>query len=701
MGFSFLLGSCSQIDSHHSIDQTENWEAYLGGPSRNHFTTLSQIDKDNVAELEIAWRYNTPDSGQMQMNPVIRNGLLFGVDARIRPFALNAETGEEVWMFSDTSQVWHSTHRGVAYWEDKDHSKKRVLVSLGPFLYALDANTGKPITSFGEQGRIDLHNGLPDVAGDKFIASTTPGTIFNNLIIMPTRVGEGEAAAPGDIRAFDVRSGALKWSFHTIPHPGDKGYEAWDNKTAYLNRGIGGANNWAGMALDKKLGIVYVPTGSVSPDFYGGDRLGDNRYGSSLLALDAATGGLIWYFQFTHHDIWDRDLPAPPNLITVNRGGEEIPAVAQITKQGYVFLFNRETGDPLFDIEEVPVPESVLEGEKTWPTQPRPAKPLPFARQAHNLTEEDISPFAPDRDSLQKFLKLADKRWYAPGNTEPVLLLPGFDGGAEWGGAGADPENGILYINSNEIAWIHQMVKSENETARVASPGERLYDQYCAVCHQQSFEGMPASGYPSLLNLQSRFTKEQFADLLKGGKGMMPGFPQLKETDIKALFAHIGRQEKTEVSEVADNKEGRSAYRHMGYRKFLDGNGLPAITPPWGTLSAIDMNTGEYLWRIPFGDDERVQQEKNEPTGTENYGGPVITKNGLLMIAASRDGNFRIYDRNTGELLWKYRLPAPSFATPATYEINGKQFIVIACGGEKLGTQRGNQIIALALPDSN
>ncbi|WP_224485153.1 outer membrane protein assembly factor BamB family protein [Robertkochia aurantiaca] len=692
------LTACSERRPSQATPDHYAWESYLGGPERNHYTRLSQITAENVSHLEVAWRYFTPDSGQMQMNPVIRNGLLYGSDSRGMIFALNAGTGQLEWHFRDTLQT-QSTSRGVAYWEG-EKGDRRILVTTGPYLWALDADTGNPVTSFGKDGRIDLHDGLPEIAAKKYIGATTPGTVFKDMIIISVRVAEGTEAAPGDVGAFDVRTGEVRWTFHTIPHPGEQGYEAWENREAYRNEGIGGANNWAGMALDEQRGIVYVPTGSIAPDFYGGDRKGDNRYANCLLALNASDGRLLWYYQFTHHDVWDRDLPAPPNLISVDHDGEKIDAVAQITKQGYVFLFDRETGEPLFNIEEVPVPESELEGEALWPTQPRPVKPDPFARQAQDLKEEDISRDAPDRDSLLALFRNSDRRWYAPGSSSPVLLLPGYDGGAEWGGAGADPDQGILYVNANEMPWIHQLEDLQDDSRGAASAGELLYDRYCAACHLSNLKGMPESGYPSLEGLRNRLNKESFSQMLSTGKGMMPGFPQLDEKEIDLLYNFLGGQDKSEFVGEQLNVNVEQRYRHKGYRKFLDQSGLPAIAPPWGTLSAIDLNSGEYIWRIPFGEEERTTAYKGEqPTGTENYGGPIISENGLLMIAATRDGFFRVYDRHTGELLWKYRLPAPSFATPATYEINGKQFVVVVCGGEKLGTSKGNQVIALSLPD--
>jgi quinoprotein glucose dehydrogenase len=422
------------------------------------------------------------------------------------------------------------------------------------------------------------------------------------------------------------------------------------------------------------------------------------------LALDANTGAYKWHFQFVHHDLWDRDPPAPPNLLTITRDGKEVPAVAQVTKQGYVFLFNRITGEPLFEIEEQPFPGSDLNGETAWPTQPVPKKPEPFARQAHSLDTGDISRFAPNREELKGVFLSADIREYRPPGEDPVLLLPGYDGGAEWGGAGADPDKGVLYVNSNEMPWFLQMAPV-NQTV-YSTQGESVYNKYCVVCHQGDRSGVPASGFPSLLDLEDRITVNDIEALLLRGKGMMPGFPQILATEKKALLRFLLNQEtdsqvagKTEVSEAlpTDRTAPAVPYQHTGYSKFLDANGHPAITPPWGTLHAIDMNSGAYLWSTPLGDTPGIETSDGIPTGTENYGGPVITENGLLFIAATKDGYFRAFDRRSGELLWEYLLPAPAFATPALYEVDGIQYIALACGGEKLGTPKGNKIIAFTL----
>ncbi|MEY2904774.1 MAG: hypothetical protein RJA52_790, partial [Bacteroidota bacterium] len=552
-----------------------------------------------------------------------------------------------------------------------------------------------PILSFGDSGKIDLHLGLPEIAQNKFMTSNTPGAVFKDLIIMPVRLSEGEDAAPGDIRAFNIRTGTLEWTFHTIPYPGEEGFETFP-PNAYLNTEVGAANNWAGMAIDEKNEMVFVPTGSAGYDFYGGNRKGQNLFANTLLALDANTGKKIWHYQAIHHDLWDRDFPAPPNLIKVKRDGKTIEAVAQITKQGYVFVFERLTGKPLFEIEEILVPRSDLEGEEAWATQPRPVLPQPFARSSHEITESDLNPYTSEPERILREFKEIDKRWFAPPSEMGTLILPGFDGGAEWGGAAAHPENGIIYINSNEMPWVMKMKRvEENQTFQ--SIGQKLYLKHCASCHRENLKGNIASGYPSLEGITYKRDEAYLMNIISKGKGMMPGFTQINKEEIQKLIDFLGKKPDSQMEMVAESISSPIQYRMQGYNKWLDKDGLPGIAPPWGTLNAIDLNTGEYLWKIPFGEEPQLAAKGILNTGTENYGGPLLFENGLLLIGASKDGYFRAFNSKTGELLWRYKLPFAAFATPATYMVNGKQYIVIACGGTKLGTEKGNVYVAFSL----
>ncbi len=670
-----------------------NWNEYLGGPDRSHYSALAQITPENVGQLNVAWTYSAPDSGQIQTNPIVVDGVLYGVTPTVQAFALDATTGRELWKFGDPLKVWHSTSRGVTYWAPSPAGSPggqadapRILYTVGPLLYALDAQTGQPLLSFGDKGHVDLHDGLGEQAKDKFIISNTPGTLFNDLIIMPVRVSEGADAAPGYIRAFNVRTGKLTWTFRTIPKPGDYGYETWP-KDAHKNIDVGGANNWAGMAVDRPRGILYVPTGSASYDFYGGNRRGQNLFANCLLALDARTGKRLWHFQAVHHDLWDRDFPAPPNLLTVTQNGPDgrprkIDAVAQITKSGFVFVFDRVTGKPLFPIRETPVPQSDIPGEVTWPTQPIPQKPAPFARQ--KMTEADVNPDSPDHDSLLATFRKVGTRLYEPISKRGSLMFPGTDGGAEWGGAATDPD-GVLYVNANDVPWIFTMVDAprQDELAHL-SPGQRLYTVNCIGCHGPELKGNARSGYPSLVAINQRRDRPYVTEIISHGKGMMPGFTALSAADKQALVAFLFGEEKQEVSgndpyKVANTKaqakpakEPYLPYKVTGYNKFQDSRGLPAVAPPWGTLNAIDLNTGEYRWKIPFGEEpELMAKGRNNTragsmqTGTENYGGPVVTAGGLLFIAATKDGKFRAFDKRTGKLLWETQLPAVGFAMPA------------------------------------
>ncbi|UBZ05584.1 PQQ-binding-like beta-propeller repeat protein [Salegentibacter mishustinae] len=675
------------------------WVHYQGGPDRNQYSTLEQINPSNVNQLELAWQFHTKDTGQVQTNPLMVNGMVFGMTATTQPFAVDAATGKLIWRKKSEGMDSYSTSRGLSYWEDgKD---QRILYTSGSWLYAVESATGEPIEEFGEGGRVSLKKGLGEVSQERMVISNTPGTIYKDIIVMPLRVSEGADAALGLIQAFNIRTGELEWVFNTIPGPEEFGHETWPPDVG-TNKLIGGANNWAGMAVDIDRGIIYAPTGSAAFDFYGGNRQGENLFANSLIALDAETGKRLWHFQFVHHDILDRDLPAPPNLMRVTHNGKKIDAVAQTTKQGFVFVFDRVTGEPLFPIEERSVPGSDIPGESAWPTQPFPTKPKPYARQT--LTEEDISPLASNRDELiEVFRNSRYEGPFTPLSEQGTIIFPGLDGGAEWGGAAADPQ-GILYVNSNEMAWrisLNPTVTEEELAGQ--SHGQRLYTMNCVMCHGEDRTGSPASGFPSLVDIESRRDKKQIRSIIEHGQGMMPAFNKFSEEEMDALIAYVNQEEIAEPMSkepgMGKSKENdQIPYQISGYDKFLDADGYPAVRPPWGTLNAIDLNTGEYLWTIPYGEHKELMEKGIPQTGSENYGGPVVTASGLLFIAGTKDAKFRAYNKNTGELLWETELPSAAFSTPSIYEIDGRQYVVVACGGTKLGAPGGDSYVAFALP---
>jgi len=710
---SFLLLILTYLVSCQTAEVTESdqnqqsyyqgWSHYLGDPARTHYSALEQINLSNVQDLEVAWTYESGDIGKdnyIQCNPLVVDTILYGASPGMKIFAVHAATGKRLWEFNPFEGTEKSSFtRGLAYWEEGDD--RRLLFSAEEKLYALDALTGIPVANFGQNGYIDLRKGLGrDVEGLAY-RYHAPGTIYGDLIIMGALNSERLPAAPGHIRAFNIRTGEQAWIFHTIPQPGQPGYETWEDSTAY--QFIGGVNNWTGMTLDEARGIVFVPLGSAAFDFYGGNRKGANLYANSLVALDAQTGERIWHFQTVHHDIWDRDLPAPPTLVSVEKNGQQVDAIAQITKSGHVYVFNRETGESLFPIEEKPYPASDLIGEKAYPTQPLPTKPPAFSRQ--RLTAEDINPNSRFRDSLIAVLNSTrSDGQFVPPSTEGTIIFPGFDGGGEWGGSGYDPESGVLYVNANEMPWILTMVEQEQEQPQnLIALGQSVYQGNCMGCHGAELQGSNFHGNaPELVNLAERLDEGQVHEMVRNGKGAMPSFAFLSDTQIDAVTAYLlktkGASEMI-VQTVSNEEAGQLRYNHTGYNRFVDRDGYPAVKPPWGTLNAIDLNKGEILWQVPLGEYPELTEQGMAPTGTENYGGPVVTAGGLIFIGASKDAYFRAFNSATGEEIWKHSLPAAGMATPCTYEVDGKQYVVIAAGGGKITDQRGDQYVAFALPD--
>jgi glucose dehydrogenase len=759
--------------------QSAGWPVYGGHATADHYSSLSQINRSNVQQLKLAWQFDAGEKGGLETTPLIVGRVLYAYTANSKVIALDAATGQLIWQF-DSGIKGNSPERGLAYWTDGNES--RILASVTNFLYALNAQDGKPVPDFGEQGRIDLRKNLRGDYRLQSVQMTSPGIIYKDLIIVGGRNPESHPSPPGDVRAFDVHTGAERWRFHTIPHPGEFGYETWP-KDAWTYSGA--ANNWAGMSLDEKRGIVYVPTGSPTFDFYGADRVGNNLFADTLLALDANTGKRIWHFQGVHHDIWDRDFPAPPALVTIRRNGKYIDAAAQTTKQGYLFLFDRVTGKPLFPVNERPFPRSNIPGEVTAATQPVPVAPEPFARQM--LTEDLLTqrtPAAHEWAAKTFSTYLSGGQFIPTGLDKETVVFPCFLGGAEWGGPAVDPRRGIIYINSNEAACV--IALTENKPGR-SSTGERTYHNQCSICHGDKRTGSPPT-YPSLIEVGKRLSHEQIENTIMQGKGRMPAFPALQgeymqalikfvetgpansendntgaddavkaadtnqdpqthganvyqdkcatchgerregklpvfpalngvgqrlttdqlqdrirkggklmpafgslaDTDVSGLITYLTAQNPIDADPDRDALYSSTAegapmkYRITGSNDFIDPDGYPGITPPWGTLNAIDLNTGKYLWKIPLGEYPELAAKGLTNTGTENYGGPIVTAGDLLFIGATvYDKKFRAFDSHTGKLLWETPLPNAGVATPATYMIDGKQYVVIAAGGGK------------------
>jgi len=710
MTFAAGLAACTPRGSH---PETE-WPVYGGHASGDRFSALTQITPANVRSLKVAWQFEMKESGDAETNPIMVGRTLYAYAPGLKVIALDGATGRLLWQFDSGLHgpplmpgiTFTGPDRGLAYWSHG--GKSRLLAGVMNMLYALDPATGQPIRSFGDQGAIDLRMGLRGDYTRHYVSLTTPGVLYKDLIIVGFRTSETKPAPPGDIRAFDVLTGKLRWSFHTIPRPGEWGADSWPKDGLEQ---AGAANNWAGLALDEERGIVYAPTGSAVSDMYGADRVGNDLFADTLLALDAATGKRLWHFQGVHHDIWDRDFSSPPSLLNVTRDGRSIAAIAQPTKQGYLYVFDRVTGAPLFPIEERPVPSSDVPGEVTSPTQPRPVAPEPYARQL--LTEGMLTTRTPEAHAwaLRQFRGFRSQGQFVPFSAnQPTVIFPGFDGGAEWGGAAVDPHSAVIYINSNDIAWTGGLVSS---AAGGGGFGASLYRAQCSACHGTDRKGSPPA-FPSLIDAAARMNDEQIAAVIRSGRGRMPPFAGIPPMGLYVLTQYLrtgsdkleptaagpGAHAKHEM-EVSLISEGPPArFRFTGYNKFLDPDGYPAVAPPWGTLNAIDLNTGKYLWKVPLGEYPELVAQGIGMTGSENYGGPILTASGLVFIGATiYDHKFRAFDSRTGALLWDYVLPYAGTATPATYMIDGRQYVVIATNNARNPkAPQGSAYVAFALP---
>jgi quinoprotein glucose dehydrogenase len=682
--------------SHENI----NWPIYRGDPKGNQFSAIAQIHAANVHRLQPAWEYHTRDANQrstMHANPVVVNGVMYITTPALKAVALNAATGREVWVFDpakyNNGDVVRLRNRGMTYW--KGSEGERIFHFVRDRVYAIDAKSGALIPSFAKGGFIDLRQNLGVDPATAVIEMTSPGAVFKNLLIIASRVNETYDASPGHIRAYDTVTGEMKWIFHTIPAAGEVGHDTWK---WVKGETYGGANAWGGLTVDEQRGWVFAATGSATDDFYGGFRKGSNLFANSVVALDAATGERKWHYQTVHHDIWDYDNPPAPILVTLRNGTTTRDAVVQLTKMGFTFVLDRETGQPLFPVQEIAVPQSTVPGEQAWPTQLIPLKPRPLVRQS--LSEADLTNITPESHAyaLKEFRKYLSGSIYTPPSLQGTITTPGHLGGAEWHGASFDPLLNVLYVNVNEVPTINRLRPvhdTEGEALNPAQLGQRIFERTCAACHGIDRQGTPSQA-PPLLNLNG--TNQEIEKVIAQGRNAMPAFRQFQARELRALSAYL-KTPPGQSNAVRGSTQTADRYTIDGYPLFLDQNGVPAISPPWGTLNALDLVTGDLLWRVPLGEYPQLVAKGIRNTGSLNFGGAVATAGGLIFVAATADEKIRAFEKATGRVLWEYQLPAGGYATPSVYMLDGRQYVAIAAGGSgKNATKSGDSVIAFALP---
>jgi quinoprotein glucose dehydrogenase len=672
-----------------SPNQT-NWMDYGGGVDALQYSPLQQINKKSVGQLTQAWFYSVPGlSARFSYSPLIVDGRMYVLGSGKTIVCLDAATGKEMWTHPTEGTP---TDRGINYWESKDRTDRRLIFSADSFLQEIDARTGASIRSFGMDGRINLREGLGrDPKTIPEIQTGTPGHVFENMIILGSATSESYGSPPGDIRAYDVLTGKTVWSFHTVPHPGEFGYDTWP-KDAW--KYIGGVNTWGEFAIDTKRAIGYFPLGSPTYDFWGGDRIGAGLYGDCLLALDLRTGNRLWYFQTVHHDLWDYDPTTAPKLLTVRHDGKTVDVVAQATKSGFLFVFDRVSGKPLWPIEERPVPKSDAPGEESWPTQPVPTKPLPFARQS--FTEKDIDPYISDADKahILEILRAANNQGiFTPGTDKRnSIQIPADDGGANWGNGAADPKTGVVYLRTSDSPELKYKLSQKlplrvPHSASAEMQGHAIFSQLCQGCHGPNRTGVMS---PKDIGI------DKFKKIVSGGEGEMPGFSDLQPEYLDALAAYISNPAAGGPALAAAPGGGMERLppppgitRYFGTyeNRILSTDGLPAISPPWTSLVAIDLNDGELKWRVPIGVVPGLAAKGIKDTGTAkvslaaNRTAPIVTAGGLVFIATWPDRTIHAYDEDTGKLLWEQEIEANPEGLPSVYEVDGREYIVFCASG--------------------
>jgi quinoprotein glucose dehydrogenase len=660
------------------------WREYGGSPDGSQYSALRQINRSNVKSLQVAWTYPTGDDRKYSFNPLVIDGTMYVLAKGNSIVALDAATGRELWIHPTDPKTTLITNRGLNYWQSADGSDRRLLFSIENQLQELDARTGQRILQFGVNGAVDLRAGLGrDPNSLTLVQSYNPGRIFENLLILGSATNEEYNSGPGDIRAYDVLTGRLAWTFHTIPHPGEPGYKTWP-KDAW--KSVGGANDWSGLALDEKRGIVYIPTASPKYNFYGANRTGANLYGNCLLALNARTGKLVWYYQMVHHDIWDYDNATTPMLATVRHNGKLIDVVAQATKVGFVWVFDRDTGQPLWPIEERPVPKSDMPGEETWPTQPFPSKPPPFARQA--FTVSDLSPFLEPEERKQfasEILSAHNQGLFTPPGLQNTVEMPGNNGGANYGGAAIDPANGDLYVVSKDLPAMLKLQLAA-QVSRTGSPAERgrsLFAANCSLCHGANREGSPPA-IPSLIDVGSRLSDDHIQSVVIHGQGPMPSFSQLSANDLTSLLTYLKHPELAPGASTSkvDTVDPKNAHYRSGFGFMFASSGLPVISPPWTSLTAYNLNTGTIRWKIPLGVVPELAAKGFTQTGSQfPKVDPVLTAGGVIFTG-TRDRKVRAIDSADGKVLWEAETDAALEGMPAVFEVHGREYVVFCAAAQ-------------------
>ena len=653
------------------------WHRSHGDNGGMRYSALDQINRQNVRNLQQAWIYHSGDgSNNLQCNPIIVRELMIAPTPGKFMVGINAENGKEMWRFKPEGRP---AFRGLIYWPGRESAKERVMFCAGKYLYALDPNNGEAITAFGEGG----HTLLPGKVQGGFGAAAAGPAIFKEIIVVP--------GFEKDVWGFDVVTGKHLWTFHTVPHPGEFGYDTWDHTEEY------GANCWTGMAMDEERGIAYISTGGAKPNFIGVSHLGDNLFANCLIALDAHTGKRLWHFQEIPHDLWDRDISAPPNLATITRDGKRVDVVAVTTKNADTLLLDRMTGKPIFPFRMRRAPTSDLPGEVTAPYQPDMELPEPFGKM--EFTAKDLTDRTPEAAELAAAqFKSVTTGFFRPASLGHPNLYWGMDGGAEWSGACVDLD-GRLYVSANKLGWMISVFRDDDPPEDVSGPkshGRMVYETACAQCHGLNKLGIGVA--PPLRGLRFRLTDTELMRQVRTGTNGMTAFPNMSEADLKAVTDYLLLREGG--APPPSGKSERPRYGFTGYPRFLDNEGYPASKPPWGTLNCLDLNTGKLVWTVPLGEYPALSAEGVPKTGTENYGGAIVTAGGVLFCSGTRDSKIRAFDKQTGEELWSGSLPWVGSAPPATYTINGRQFVAIASTGNKLGKQSeyGDAYVAFALP---